>query len=46
MNIIKFNTPIQKKEYFDNVKKLLESKESLNGPGRKIKKIKNKDSIF
>ena len=40
MNIIKFNTPIQKKEYVDNVKKLLDSKESLHGPGRNIEKIK------
>jgi|TARA_Y100000294_G_C8568221_1_gene341703 dTDP-4-amino-4,6-dideoxygalactose transaminase len=37
---ILFNTPLQKKKYFDNVKKLLDSKKSLHGPGKNIFQIK------
>ena len=40
MKTIQFSTPLQKKKYFDNVKKLLNSKESLHGPGKNIIKIK------
>ena len=42
MKKILFNTPLQKKEYFDNVKKLLDSKKSLHGPGKNILSIKRK----
>ena len=40
MKKILFNTPLQKKKYFDNVKKLLDSKKSLHGPGKNIFQIK------
>ena len=40
MKKILFNSPLQKKEYFDNVKKLLDSKKSLHGPGKNIFQIK------
>jgi len=40
MKKILFNTPLQNKRYFDNVKKLLNSKKSLHGPGENIFKIK------
>ena len=39
MKKILFNTPLQKKKYFDNVKQLLNSKESLHGPGKNIFQI-------
>ena len=34
MKKILFNTPLQKKKYSDNVKKLLDSNKSLQGPGK------------
>ncbi len=40
MRTIKFNTPLQDRKYFNNVKKLLDSKKSLHGPGENIFKIK------
>ena len=40
MQQILFNTPLQDKKYFDNVKKLLNSKASLHGPGKNIIQIK------
>ena len=40
MRVIKFSTPLQDKKYFNNVKKLLDSKKSLHGPGENIFKIK------
>ena len=40
MKTILFSTPLQNKKYFDNVKKLLDSKKSLHGPGDKIFRIK------
>ena len=40
MKEILFSTPLQKKKYFDNVKRLLNSKQSLHGPGKNIFKIK------
>ena len=40
MQTVKFNTPLQDKKYFNNVKKLLDSKKSLHGPGENIFKIK------
>ena len=40
MRTIKFSTPLQDKKYFDNVKRLLDSKKSLHGPGENIFKIK------
>ena len=40
MKKIVFNTPLQKKKYSDNVKKLLDSKKSLHGPGQNIFQIK------
>ncbi len=40
MKKILFNTPLQKKEYSNNVKKLLDSRKSLHGPGQNIFKIK------
>ena len=36
MKKILFNTPLNKKKYSDNVKKLLDSKKSLHGPGKNI----------
>jgi len=40
MKKILFSTPLHNKKYVDNVKKLLDSKESLHGPGENIKKLK------
>ena len=40
MQQILFNTPLQDKKYYDNVKKLLNSKASLHGPGKNIIQIK------
>ncbi len=40
MKKILFSTPLQKKKYSDNVKKLLDSKQSLHGPGENIFQIK------
>jgi len=40
MKKILFNTPLNKKKYSDNVKKLLDSKKSLHGPGKNILQIK------
>ena len=40
MQTIKFNTPLQDRKYFNNVKKLLDSKKSLHGPGENILKSK------
>lgn len=40
MRTISFNTPLQDQKYFNNVKKLLNSKKSLHGPGENIFKIK------
>jgi len=40
MKNILFNTPLQKKEYSNNVKKLLDSNKSLHGPGKNIFQIK------
>ena len=40
MKKILFSTPLQNKKYFDNVKKLLDSKKSLHGPGKNIFQIK------
>ena len=40
MKTILFSTPLQNKKYFNNVKKLLDSKESLHGPGKNILEIK------
>ena len=31
MQTIKFNTPLQDRKYFNNVKRLLDSKKSLHG---------------
>ena len=41
MKKILFNTPLQKKKYSDNVKKLLDSNKSLQGPGKNTFQIKN-----
>ena len=47
MKTILFSTPIQKKKYFNSVKKLLNSKKSLHGPGDNILKIKKQlKSLF
>ena len=40
MKQVVFNTPLQDVKYFNNVKKLLDSKKSLHGPGENILKIK------
>ena len=40
MKKILFSTPLQKKKYSDNVKKLLDSRQSLHGPGKNIFQIK------
>ncbi len=40
MRKILFNTPLRKKKYVDNVKKLLDSNKSLHGPGKNILQIK------
>ena len=40
MKKILFNSPLQKKKYVNNVKKLLDSKSSLHGPGKNIVQIK------
>ena len=40
MKKILFSTPLQKEKYFSNVKKLLNSRESLHGPGKNILSIK------
>ena len=40
MKTIPFHTPLQDTKYFNNVKKLLDSKKSLHGPGRNIFQIK------
>ena len=40
MRTIKFSTPLQDIKYYNNVKKLLDSKKSLHGPGENIFKIK------
>ena len=40
MKKILFHTPLHDKKYVNNVKKLLDSKKSLHGPGDNIKKIK------
>jgi len=40
MKKILFTVPLQKKKYFDNVKKLLDSRKSLHGPGKNIFQIK------
>ena len=41
MKKILFHTPLQDFKYSSNVKKLLDSKLSLHGPGKNIFKIKN-----
>lgn len=41
MKKILFSTPLYEKKYADNVKKLLDSKKSIHGPGVNIKKIKS-----
>jgi dTDP-4-amino-4,6-dideoxygalactose transaminase len=40
MRTIRFSTPLQNIKYSNNVKKLLDSKKSLHGPGENILKIK------
>ena len=40
MKKILFHTPLQDIKYSNNVKKLLDSKSSLHGPGKNIFKIK------
>ena len=40
MQVIKFHTPLESPKYYNNVKKLLNSKKSLHGPGENIIKIK------
>ena len=42
MKKILFSTPLHEKKYVNNVKKLLDSKKSLHGPGENIKAIKTK----
>ena len=40
MKTIAFTTPLRDKKYIKNVKKLLDSKKSLHGPGENIQRIK------
>ena len=40
MKTIAFTTPLRDKKYINNIKKLLDSKKSLHGPGDNINKIK------
>ena len=46
MKKILFSTPLHNKKCVDNVKKLLDSKKSLHGPGENIKKIKKDLKTF
>ena len=45
MQVIKFHTPLESPKYYNNVKKLLNSKKSLHGPGENIIKIKKELKI-